>query len=92
MNHYTTGTLVQLNLSVTTATGAFINPTTLTFRIQTPDSVITDYSTSVTNSSVGVYYATFTPSQVGLHQYEWIGTGAAQVATLGQFLVTQGTF
>jgi hypothetical protein len=92
MNTYTAGTLIQLNLAVTTPAGSPISPTTVTFKIQTPDGVVTDYSSSVLVVSTGVYYAQFNPVQVGLHQYEWIGTGVAQVASVSQFLVNQSTF
>lgn len=92
MNQYIAGTLIQINLAVTTSTGTPISPTTVTFKIQTPDGVVTDYSGTVVDVSAGVYYAQFNPVQVGLHQYEWIGTGAAQISSVAQFLVTQAPF
>lgn len=92
MNQYTAGTLVQMNLTVTNALNAPVSPTALSFKIQTPDGIVTDYSSAIIQTGAGTYYAQFTPVQYGLHEYEWIGTGAAQVATVSQFLVNQQTF
>ena len=92
MNFYTNNTLIALTTSVATAAGAPINATTMVFRITTPDGVIADYSGTVTNPTVGQYVADFLAVQVGLHQYEWVATGAAQVAAVGQFVVNQSTF
>ena len=92
MNQYTANTLIQMSVAVTTATGAPISPTTLTLRIETPDGVIADHTADIINTGIGTNYANFLAVQVGLHQYEWTGTGAAQVCTRGQFLINQGAF
>ena len=92
MNQYTNNTLIQLNITITNAAGNPVDPTTLDLKVMTPDGVVTDYAGSIVRTSVGIYYAQLLPVQIGLHQYEWIGTGAAQVATIGQFLINQGTF
>ena len=92
MNSYIAGTLVQINATLVTAQGVFVAPTTLTFKIQTPDGIVTDYSSTIVIEAPGAYYANFTPTQTGLHQYEWIGTGAAQAAVQGQFIVNASLF
>jgi len=91
MNIYTSNTLIAVSCSVFTNIGAAINAT-MVFRVQTPDGVVTDYSSTIANPSTGQYTNTFLAVQVGPHRYEWIATGAAQVAAIGQFMVSPGTF
>lgn len=91
MNYYTQGSLVRMTCAVLVGTTP-TNPTTIDFRITMPDGVVTDLSSSIVNDSTGNYHADYITTQVGLHQYEWIGTGAAQVSQVSQFLVSQATF
>ena len=92
MNQYIENNLVQMTVAITTPSGTAVDPTAITLRIQTPDGVVTDVSGTVVHASTGNYYANYLPIQVGLHQYEWTGTGAAQVVAQGQFLINQATF
>lgn len=93
MNQYTTGNLVRVSTTISaTATGVAIDPTTLGFRITTPDGVVADLSAGVVRDAAGAYHCDYIPTQVGVHLYEWIGTGAAIVAAVGRFNANQATF
>lgn len=92
MNDYTANTLIQMKVTVTTSTGTLVDPTTLVFKMTTPDGLVSDYTVDIVNTGVGKNYVNFLAAQIGLHRYEWIGTGAAQVSAVGQFIVDTGTF
>lgn len=93
INHYTANTLIRVKVEVDEVTnGSPIDPTTVQLKMNLPNGQIVDLSSSISNDSVGVYHADYLPALVGLYQYEWIGTGAAQVASIGSFLVDQAVF
>lgn len=93
MNDYTAGNLIRITVAFTAvATTALIDPTTVILNLKSPDGTIQSLATSIVRDSVGTYHADFLPTQVGIHIYEWEGTGVVQVASLGQFLVSQGLF
>lgn len=93
MNQYTAQTTIRLAVTVTaTIGGALTDPTTVTLSMRNPDHSIDDLTSAVVRDSVGVYHAEVTPTELGLHMYEWRGSGAVSVASIGQFLVTQSTF
>lgn len=90
-NTYSIGDLIQLTATFTTvATGANINPTTVTFTIRKPDG--TQTSPSVTNPSTGVYQTQVSIDQPGTWRWRAVGTGAAQAAMDSAFQVTPNTF
>lgn len=91
MNQYPSNTLISLTMALTNAAGTAIDAT-IDLKIRTPDGVVTDYGSAVTNPMTGQYAATFLPTQQGPHQYEWIATGAAQVSAQGQFFVQPAIF
>jgi len=92
MNTYTAGDLLTLSVAFTNNAGVPMAPTTVTLRVQTPDYVITDLSGTIVPGTTGNYSALFSAVQVGVHQYEWIGTGAVQVTVVDLFLVNQAQF
>ena len=92
MNKYTAETLIRLSALITQAGNVAIDPTTLTFKIQDPQGTITDLSGAVQKDGVGNYHVDYVPTIAGKYQYEWIGTGAAQVASIAQFQVSQVPF
>lgn len=90
-NNYTVGTLVRVSTVVTQIVGGSpIDPTTITLTLELPDGTIVDLTSAIVRDSTGNYHADYTPVAFGLHQYEWAGTGAAQVAKVGSFIVNQG--
>jgi hypothetical protein len=91
MNTYTAGTLITLSMSLVNASNVLTNAT-IALKIRTPDGVVTDISNTVQNPTVGEYNASFLTSQYGPHQYEWIATGALEVAQQGQFNVNPALF
>jgi hypothetical protein len=92
MNTYTENNLVALTGVVKTHAGVLIDPTTLVLKVQTPDGSVVDISSSVVRNSTGNYQANYLPTQVGLHMYEWVGTGIVQVSGHNQFIVSPGLF
>lgn len=93
MNTYLSNNLVRIFTAVTQSIGgAPIDPTTVTCKMQTPDGNITDLSTSIVHDSTGNFHVDYLPTQLGVHTYEWIGTGVAQVASIGQFMIIDVIF
>src|SRR5665213_2657424 len=89
-NQYTVGTLVRVSVVVTVAAGgAAIDPSAVTLAMELPDSSLVDLTGSIVHDSTGNYHADYAPSLFGLFQYEWTGTGAAQVSQVGSFFVNQ---
>jgi hypothetical protein len=86
MNTFTAGTLVRVSSSLADVAGV-LTDATLTCRMKEPDGMIT--TLTVTRDAAGKNHADFLTAKLGLHQYEFLATGAAQAAGLGQFLVTQ---
>jgi len=71
------------------AAGSVADPTTIVFKIRTPDGVIASYTYgvggTVVKSSTGVYYVDTTASQSGTTRYRFIGTGAVITAAESSF-------
>jgi len=87
VSQYPANSLLQFSATIAPVVNA-----AMTFKIRTPDGVITDYSSTVESNSLGNYVASFLPVQPGPHQYEWVATGAAQTSSIGQFYCTPGLF
>ncbi len=81
-----------MSLSVKTLDGTMIDPTVVTAKIKAPNGAITDLSSQIVRTAVGEYYVDYLPTMLGTYQYEFIGTGAAQVAAQNKFLVDRETF
>lgn len=93
MNEYTAGNLIRITVAFTAVTPAApIDPTTVVLNLKSPDGTVQVLTQSIVRDSLGQYHADFLPTQVGVHIYEWEGSGVVQVASLGQFLVSQGLF
>ena len=90
MNSYTVGTLVRLTGALAAVVGGAAVDATLAVNMRTPDGA--SASLTVVRDGAGAYHADFVPTMLGLRQYEWVATGAAQVTNVGQFLVTQTTW
>lgn len=93
MNLYTAGNEIKLTCVFTVkATGAAVDPTTVTAKVRKPDGTVDDLSGSVTKTATGNYWAPYTPDAVGVYQYEWSGSGSVEAAYIGKFFVTQQPF
>jgi hypothetical protein len=92
MNSYTNDNLIQFGTTITDLSGNPSNASQLTFKVKTPDLVVTDLSSTIANVGVGQYTAQFYATQVGLHQYEWVASGTVEAAQVSQFLVDQAVF
>lgn len=92
MNQYPAQTTIRSTVAIsTTSTGVANDPTTVACNMAQPDGTST--ALIVVRDAAGQYHADFTPTQVGLHMYEWLGaTGEIQVTAFGQYLVTEARF
>jgi hypothetical protein len=70
--------------------GVDTDPTTLTFRITEPDGTVTTYvyltDVALVKDSVGDYHVDWAVDQIGVHYYEFVGTGTAALTLRGSFL------
>ncbi len=92
MNAYDPGSIVTISVAFTNASGAPVAPSSVTLRVQNPAGTETDYTTSLTNVSTGVYTQPVTPLISGIWRYRWEATGAVAAATDGAFVVTYTPF
>jgi len=78
-----------------TVSGANTDPTTVLFKITTPDGVTTTYTYGVdaelVKSATGIYYVDYVTAQSGEHKYRFAGTGVP-AATENIFNVKQSYF
>ena len=88
MNKYIIYNLVRVYTAITQSVGgAFVDPTTVTLYMKTPDGVITNISSSIVKDSVGNYHADYLPTQFGIFTYQWLGSGVVEVCDIRQFQV-----
>ncbi len=66
-------------------TKALTDPTMVICEVYAPDGTVA--TPTATKSSVGVYDATFIPTQSGVHRYRFVGTGAASAVGQSFFRV-----
>lgn len=81
---YDVGDLVRLSTSVKDLSGALTNATVV-LTITSPSGATS--TPSVSNSSTGLYSATFTVDAEGIWLYKWSATGAVQKLAFGQITV-----
>ena len=83
MNSYPNGSNIRFSVVFkAVGTGAYVDPTTVTFRIRSPETnqVTTDTypvpATYIVKDSVGHYHADYTCDFPGDWPYRWEGSGA----------------
>lgn len=83
------GQMVRMTFTVRDVTGALGNTTT----VGKVESRATNTSTtlSLVNDSTGVYHGDFTPTEVGVHDVRFTGTGAIVTAFQDSFTVLPQT-
>lgn len=73
-----------------------VDPSTLTFKLKSPDGTITTYvfgaGSDVVKDAVGHYHVDYLTVKSGTHTYHWQGTGTAQSALEGAFFVQPSQF
>lgn len=79
------GDTYTTTVTVTDATGTKVNAGSVTATITLPD--LTTATPTVNNPSTGVYSISYPTTQSGLHQLEWVGTGANSFANSDAFNV-----
>lgn len=92
MNEYITGNVIVITGAFANAAGEADDPSNVYCKVKLPNGTVQDVSSTIVKQSTGNYTANFSPSLVGLHTYEWLGTGAIVAATQVQFYVTATTF
>lgn len=71
------GNTLHVDLIVRDDQGILVDPSNLTLTVKTPSGASTTYlypSAPIVRSSVGVYYAEFVLSEIGVWEYEWATT------------------
>lgn len=95
MGTYIEGALVRVTAAFTNAAGAAVDPTTVTLKWHRNQDPVTSWTVTagqIVKDSVGNYHADLdTTNLVGGWSYEFEGTGAAQAANAGTFLVLAST-
>lgn len=83
------GDRMQVPTTFTNAAGAVADPTTVTFRFDSPSKANTVYVYGVdgqlVRDSTGVYHVNIDPDEAGLWSWRFEGTGAIVAANQGQF-------
>lgn len=90
MARYALGQPIRLSTTVRDVTGAPVAAGTLTLTVQKPDLTQQVYA-SPTNDGVGLYHQDIPAgdlTQLGLHQYKWVSTGAGAGVVSGSFEVS----
>ena len=85
MSTYDLGDPAGLSINIRDGAGALANAGAVTLTVTLPDG--TTASPSVTNSSTGVYTASYTPTLTGLHGVLWAATGTNASAYRDSFTV-----
>ncbi len=90
-NFYDVGDSTRLAGLFYNLSSVLTDPTTVTFKLKTPDDAVTTYvygvGAEVVKDSTGSYHVDFVCVQQGLHVYSWVGTGAVTTAEDGFFTV-----
>jgi hypothetical protein len=69
-----------------------VDPTAVTAKVKKPDGTVVDITSTVIKQSTGVYRADYLPVDVGIYEYEFIGTGSVQVPGVKTFEVRSEAF
>lgn len=85
---YFIGQMVRVTFTVRDITNVLAN-TTAAAKVYSPTLVVT--ALTLVNDSTGVYHADFTPTEPGLHQVRFVGTGAVATAQQDAFIVETQT-
>lgn len=90
VNTYEQGNLVRLTGEFADAvTGAPVDPTTVTFRIRTPDNAVTEYTypSTVIKNAQGSYYVDWPAVLPGRYTYRFFSTGIGMASRDKVFVV-----
>ena len=91
MNNYTVGTAVKCRMLFYSdmAKTTLADPTTVTLRVKAPSSAITTHvyltDAALVRASVGDFYEHVTPTDEGIYEYEFEGTGAVDIVQKAKF-------
>lgn len=91
MATYDIGDLVILTASWQNESGVYVDPTTVTLKIQDPTGSTTNhaYGTSnITKTATGRYRFEYKPTTRGNFVYRWEGTGTATATGQSSFFCT----
>ena len=82
--------IARLTGTFTDISSNYIDPTTVTCFVETPDNNVQSFtysSGSVVKQSTGIYYYDFTITMSGIHTYRFEGTGVCQAGAETAFTV-----
>ena len=91
MNSYTIGTEIFLTANFSSGESPTA-PSKVICKIKLPNNRIIDLSSNVSSASTGIYVASYVPTWVGIHTYEWIASGNVNIVANATFEVTGGMF
>lgn len=90
---YPVGSLVRVSAAFTDASGAAVDPTTVTLQVKTPAGTVTSYvDPDVVHDGVGLYHYDIDGSTVGNWEYRWSSTGTGQAAEESSFTIEHTEF
>lgn len=96
VNAYDIGDEVTLTGVFTDTASALADPTTITFRLRTPDggstSLVYGTDAALTRSTTGTYIVNWLTSAPGDYFYRYVGTGNVKSAGERQFRVKGSRF
>lgn len=87
---------IRCNVEFKNRSGAFVDPTTITFKIKSPTGTITTYTyitdEELVKESTGRYYIIVEPDESGTWHYRFSGTGTIKAAGESRFTVKPTQF
>ncbi len=91
MNLYFIGQVTELKGTFRDDSGALIDPPVVKCSVLPPDGISVDVSGGIVRVSLGVYTVEYTPTQIGLYEYRFVGTlldATPMTASEAQFMTT----
>jgi hypothetical protein len=97
MNAYDVGDRVRLTVTFTNTAGTVTDPTTVTCQVKLryvigATATTYTYPATITKDSTGVFHVDVTPTNEGIWDYRWVGTGTVIAAVEGAFNVPNSEF
>lgn len=95
MDSFDKGDLVRITATFRNAADALTDPTSVTFRHQSPSGTTTSKTFAageVTRDSLGVFYYEWVPDASGMWSWRFEGTGAVAQVDEGEFMVLLSDF
>jgi hypothetical protein len=95
VNSYQVGDQIRLTATFTNSALAVADPTTVTCQVKLRyigTSTTYTYPATITKDSTGVYHVDVIPTNEGIWDYRWVGTGTVVAAEEGAFNIPDSQF